>query len=259
MPKPITGKFVWYELVSKDEQKAQRFYGDVLGWSVKPTPMGSDTYDMIYAGDQMVGGYTEPKGDREPAHWISYVSVDDVDASAKAAQANGGKVIEAPRDVPEVGRMARIADPLGAEFYVFHNPRDTQSESKTGQGNFFWNELHTRDPEKVLPFYEKVVGFEHRKMDMGPSGAYYIISKEGVDRGGVTAHLAKGVPPHWLPYVYVDQVDDTIAKARKAGGQVPQNAEDIPGVGRFGVVQDPTGAVLAVMKPTPSQSSQSSQ
>lgn len=67
----------------------------------------------------------------------------------------------------------------------------------------------------------------------------------------MTSHLQAGVRPHWLPYVAVDDADATIARARKLGATIPMDPEDIPGVGRFGVLQDPTGAVLAIMQPQP--------
>src|SRR5262249_2019250 len=122
--KPIPGKFVWFELVSRDAKKAQAFYGEVLGWKVAPFPMGEFTYEMILAGDTlatMTGGSALPATDREPSHWIACVSVEDVDAAAKAAVASGGKVVDAPSDLPGVGRRARIADPQGAELCLFKN------------------------------------------------------------------------------------------------------------------------------------------
>jgi uncharacterized protein len=208
--------------------------------------------EMIYAGDTMIGGYAAPKTDRQPAHWIAYVSVENVDAAAKATVANGGKVIEAPSEIPGVGRTARIADPQGAEICVFRNasgdPADTPS---TPPGRWVWNELHTTDVAKALLFYEKVVGFSHRSMDMGPGGTYHILSKGGVERGGATSYLAPGAPAHWLPYVVVDDVDATIARARKHGATILFGPEDIPGVGRLGGFSDPTGAALAIIKPVP--------
>ena len=252
--KPLPGKFVWFELVSKDAKKAQAFYGEVLGWKVQAFPMGDQTYEMIFAGETMIGGYAAPKTDRQPSHWISYVSVEDVDAAAKATAANGGKVVEAPYEIPGVGRTARIADPTGAELCPFKSSSGDPADEYASQGRFFWNELHTTDPAKALPFYEKVVGFSHRSMDMGAGGAYHIVSRGGVDRGGATSHLAPGVPPHWLPYVFVDDPDATLAKAKKLGATIQFGPEDIPGVGRFGVLADPTGAVLAVMKPKPGES-----
>jgi predicted enzyme related to lactoylglutathione lyase len=234
--KLLPGKFVWFELASKDAKKAQAFYHEVLGWRVEPFPMGDFTYEMIYAGDTMIGGYAVPKTDRQPSHWIAYVSVENVDAAAKAAVANGGKVIEAPSEIPGVGRTARIADPQGAEICVFRNasgdPADTPS---TPPGHWVWNELHTTDVAKALLFYEKVVGFSHRSMDMGPGGTYHILSKGGVDRGGATSYLAPGAPAHWLPH----------------GATILFGPEDLPGVGRLGGFSDPTGAALAIIKPLP--------
>jgi uncharacterized protein len=253
MSKLLPGKFVWFELVTPDAKKAQAFYGEVLGWSAKAFPMGNASYDMIYAGETMVGGYATPKSERQRAHWISYVSVEDVDQTAKAATAAGGKLIEPPSEIPTVGRTARIADPQGAEICPFKNAAGDPPDAEATQGHFFWNELHTTDPTKALAFYEKVLGFSHRSMDMGPGGTYHIISREGVDRGGVTSHLPAGMPPHWLPYVYVDDPDTTIARAKKLGATIPMSPEDIPGIGRFGVLVDPSGATIAVMKPMPRQ------
>jgi predicted enzyme related to lactoylglutathione lyase len=66
--------------------------------------------------------------------------------------------------------------------------------------------------------------------------------------------LPPGVAPHWLPYVEVDDADAAAARARKNGGTVMMGPEDIPTIGRFAVIQDPTGGVLAVMKSqTPSK------
>jgi uncharacterized protein len=252
----LPGKFVWFELVTNDVKKAQAFYGEVLGWKVIPFPMGpSHIYEMIATGDtedSMIGGYAATQNEGEPARWISYVSVADVDAVAKAATANGGKVIEAPHDVPTVGRMAGITDPQGAELHLYRASNGNFPDAEARQGQFFWNELHTTDPIGAMTFYEKVVGFDHRAMDMGAvAGTYHIVSKDGVDRGGATSFLSPGTPPHWLPYVRVDDVDATYARAKRLGAKTPMSPEDIPGIGRFSVLQDPTGATLAIMKPAP--------
>jgi predicted enzyme related to lactoylglutathione lyase len=255
--KPLPGKFVWFEHVSRDAKRAQAFYGEVLGWKVQQ--WNETPYEMIKVGDSidtMVGGYTEPKNEREKAHWISYVSVSDVDATARAAAANGGKVLEAPQDLPGVGRAARIADPQGAELYLFKNkdgdPPDPASATAPPPRRFFWCELHTTDPTGALSFYENVIGYIHQSMDMGDGNQYHTLNIGDVGRAGVTGFL-QGAAPHWLPYVAVDDPDATLARAKKQGGKVLMGPDDIPGVGRFGVVEDPTGAVLAVMKAMPPQ------
>ena len=141
-----------FDHLSKDAKEAQAFYGQVLGWKVQGFPMGNQTYEMIFAGETMIGGYATPKTD-QPSHWISYVSVEDVDGAAKAAAANGGKVVEAPYEIPGVGRTARIADPTGAELCPFTSSSGDPADEYASQGRFFWNELHTTDPAKALAFY----------------------------------------------------------------------------------------------------------
>jgi predicted enzyme related to lactoylglutathione lyase len=147
--------------------------------------MGDQTYEMIYAGDTMIGGYAAPKSDRQPSHWISYVSVEDVDAAVKAAAANGGKVVDSPYEIPGVGRTARIADPQGAEICPFKNAMGDPAEEEASQGRFFWNELHTTDTAKALAFYEKVVGFSSRAMDMGPGGTCHVLGSRRSCRWGL--------------------------------------------------------------------------
>jgi predicted enzyme related to lactoylglutathione lyase len=250
--KLLPGKFAWFEHVSHDTKKAQEFYGEVLGWNVKPFPMGDKAYDMILTGDSwdtMIGGYRSGNG--KPPHWIATVSVEDVDAAVQVAAANGGNVIEPPSDLQDVGRVARIADPQGAELGLLTGARGDKPDAPPPLGGWLWNELHTSDTAKALSFYEKVVGFAHRSMDMGPAGMYHVLSQGGVDRGGVTADLAAGVRPHWLPYVNVEDVDATIDRAKKHGASILVPPSDIPGIGRFGVLMDPLGGVLAVMKPLP--------
>ncbi len=252
--KLLPGKFVWFEHVSNDSRKAQEFYGEVLGWKVKPFPMGDVACEMILAGDtwdSMIGGYTAPAGDHQAARWIATVSVENVDVATNAAVANGGKMLDAPADLPSVGRKARIADPQGAELGLLTDARADKPDALAVADGWLWNELHTTDPMEALSFYEKVVGFSHRSMEMGPGQMYHVLSKDGVDRGGVTGHLAAGIPPHWLPYVAVDDVDAMAARADKLGARIPVSPQDIPGIGRFAVLEDPTGAVLAVMKPLP--------
>jgi predicted enzyme related to lactoylglutathione lyase len=253
--KPIPGKFVWFELSCSDVPKAQAFYAELLGWNNVPFPAGQTTYEMIFAGqtpDTMIGTYaTLPRGDARGSRWTASVSVEDVDAVAAAAAANGGKVIEAPRDIPGAGRAARIADPGGAELALLKSMRgDAPDVDDLPAGYFFWNELHTTDPKGALAFYEKTVGFTHETME-SPAGAYHVVSRGGVARGGVTSHLPPGAAPHWLPYVKVDDVDASVARAQRLGAQVVVPATDIPDIGRFGVIGDPVGAVVALMKPNP--------
>jgi predicted enzyme related to lactoylglutathione lyase len=57
-------------------------------------------------------------------------------------------------------------------------------------------------------------------------------------------------PPHWLAYLGTDDVDASTARAKELGATVFVEPADIPGVGRFSVLQDPAGATFALFKPS---------
>jgi predicted enzyme related to lactoylglutathione lyase len=248
MPR-ISGKFVWVELNTPNAKAAQGFYGEVLGWKVQSFPMGSTNYDMIDAAGTTIGGYSpQEKGQTQ---WLSYLSVDDVDESAKKVAAAGGKVIDAPSDIPTVGRFSKVADPQGAVFYLFRSQQEDRPDPAPAPGHFVWNELVTRDAAKAVGFYEKLFGFTHEEMPMPDGGKYYLLKKDGVSRGGVMTGRDKDAPPTWLPYFSVADADATVARSKKLGAKEYMGPTDIPNVGRFAVLGDPQGATFAVIKPKP--------
>ena len=245
----LPGKFVWFECVTRDAKRAQAFYGEVLGWKVEAFPMGDFTYEMIKAGATAIGGYAPPADAKTPPHWISYLSVDDVDAAVKRVTAAGGKLLDGPSDIPTVGRMAKVADPQGAIFQLFRASDGDPADGPSANGQFYWNELWAADGKKAVAFYEKVAGFTHKDMDMGPEGTYHVLEKGDKSRAGIMTSTRKDVAPMWLPYVAVDDCDAAVARAKKQGGAVHVEPTDIPNIGRFAILSDPTGATIAVIKP----------
>lgn len=117
---PEAGRFCWEELLTDDVDRAKAFYGEVIGWRVKEWPMGDQVYTLFAAGETDVGGAMKmpPEAEARP-HWLSYVMVDDVDASASRAEELGATVPCAPSDIPQVGRFAVLQDPAGAAFAVY--------------------------------------------------------------------------------------------------------------------------------------------
>ncbi len=119
-------------------------------------------------------------------------------------------------------------------------------------GMFFWNELTTPDVEGARVFYGKVFGWTAHVAEMPGGGGDYTSFMQGEAHvGGAMAPPQPGIPPHWMPYVRVEDADATAAAAVEAGGQVCQAAFDVPTVGRIAVLQDPAGAVFAVIAPAP--------
>jgi hypothetical protein len=110
------GVFSWNELVTTDVPAAKKFYREALGWELNDIKNGDMGYTLARMGNQEVAGMmTMPQDARGmPPAWGSYVTVDDVDARVARVTALGGKLCVAPRDIPNVGRFAVIADPQGA-------------------------------------------------------------------------------------------------------------------------------------------------
>ena len=85
-------------------------------------------------------------------------------------------------------------------------------------------------------------------MDMG-SSKYYILNKDGRPRAGVCQSVNANAPSMWLPYVAVADCDASAKKAAAIGGEVVSAPEDIPGVSKFAIIVDSTGAAITIMTP----------
>jgi hypothetical protein len=116
------GQFSWNELVTTDPAAATKFYTQLFGWTTQDWPTPDFTYTVVkVSGAEMgQGGIMPipPDAQGMPPNWISYVTVDDVDASAKLAEKLGGKIMVGPKDIPDVGRFAVLKDPQGAAIAI---------------------------------------------------------------------------------------------------------------------------------------------
>jgi predicted enzyme related to lactoylglutathione lyase len=112
------GVFVWDELGTTDVDGAQRFYGEVFGWTTSDMGPEYGGYSIFQRGETRVGGLMTLPDDSMPAHWQPYVAVDDADRTTAKAKELGGSALMEPMDVPNVGRIAVVRDPQGAVFGI---------------------------------------------------------------------------------------------------------------------------------------------
>jgi len=125
--KPESGKFCWNELMTRDTEGSAKFYSALLGWkpSESPFSMPGMTYTMWKQGEADVGGMMPMPKDvppQVPPHWMSYVAVDDVDATAGKVNDLGGTLLTPPQDIPNVGRFCIMQDPSGATLGLITFP-----------------------------------------------------------------------------------------------------------------------------------------
>jgi predicted enzyme related to lactoylglutathione lyase len=238
------GTFVWFECITDDVEASKAFYTETLGWKSKELDMGGFKYTMLSKGEATQCGVVEPQMEGVPNQWTSYVSVEDVDAAAKRVTQHGGKVLVPATDIPTVGRFALVSDPEGATFNLF---KGEQSDD-TSSTEFHWNELYADNIDKLAPFYEKVLGYTTEKMDMGGGGPYTVFKKGDQSVGGGMNKPEK-IPSMWLPYVAVENVDKTLARAKAHKATVKMGPQDVPTVGRFAVCIDSQGAAFGVIAP----------
>jgi uncharacterized protein len=114
------GAFSWSELMTSNPGAAVEFYGKLFGWKVEAMDMPDGKYHVVKAGESSIGGIMAfPQGAPPmPPNWCPYVTVDDVDKTAKDAAALGGKLLSGPMDIPNVGRFAVVQDPQGAVLNI---------------------------------------------------------------------------------------------------------------------------------------------
>lgn len=243
-----TGRIFWHELVTGDVQRAVGFYGELFGWRSRAMDMGpGGTYTLLSIGDVDVGGIAPANPGQTHPHWLGYISTPDVDATAKLAKSLGATIAVPPTDIPNIGRFTLLLDPQGAPIAPMTALEEKAEVDKPAVGTFCWDELLSSDQDASVAFHTKLFGFQTKAMDMGPMGTYQVLAQGEKQRGGVMK-APPGVPTHWLAYVVVDDVDASAARAKKLGARIVAEASDIPGIGRFAVITDPTGASVALFK-----------
>ena len=252
--KHSAGSFCWIELHTTDQTAAKSFYSALFGWDAKDEAMGpTDFYTMFkLQGRDAAAGCTlrpEERSQGVPPHWMIYITVESADAAAAKAQQLGGKILAPAFDVMDAGRMAVVLDPTGAAFCVWQAKKSTGIGIAQVAGTLCWADLSTPDAKRASDFYSGLFGWQLILGEKDPSGYLHIKNGENFI-GGVppAAHRQPGVPPHWLAYFQVDDVDATASKAKQMGANLYLAPMTMEGVGRFSVIADPQGAVFAIFK-----------
>jgi uncharacterized protein len=107
------GALSWFELTTPDVHASEAFYTRLFGWTTEPW-IGERTYTLVKVNGQEVGGMAPSDQTRKPPGWGIYITVTDVDETARRVPEFGGKVLVQPTDIPKVGRFCLIEDPQGA-------------------------------------------------------------------------------------------------------------------------------------------------
>ena len=140
MPNPH-GTPIWYELLTNDPERVKPFYKAIMGWDIvahSDSATGGMDYRMLeragggFAGGSMTLTQDMKSGGAKPG-WLIYFGVEDVDDSVAEAQRLGASIHMPPTTMEGVGRMAMLADPQGAPFYLMRGAFEPNRAQQVGR------------------------------------------------------------------------------------------------------------------------------
>lgn len=236
------GTPMWVDL-GTDVEAAKTFYGGLFGWTAEDAGPPEETggYGFFLKDGKLVAGFG-PQQDPGPPFWASYVGVSDAQVTAKQVEASGGTVVVPPMEVMTAGHLAVFQDPQGAFFSIWQPGDHNGAQLVNEPGSFCWSELNTTDKDAATAFYTAVFGW-----GIKPSPEYSEFLVGGNSIAGMMDLQNPAVPPHWLVYFAVADVDESVAKVHELGGNVLVPKMDSP-AGPFSIVQDPQGAFFGIIR-----------
>jgi predicted enzyme related to lactoylglutathione lyase len=233
--------------MTADPAASRAFYTELFGWTAEePNEEFGGYFNFSKDGVLIAGCMQNDPSTGTPDVWSIYLAVADAQATVDAAVANGGAVSVPPMPVGTLGTMAYVTDAGGAHIGMWQ-PGDHKGFGLHAEpGSPSWFELHTRDYDASIAFYQKVFGWTTATVGDTPEFRYTTLGEGEEQLAGIedaSGLLPNGVPAHWSVYFQVDDVDKALAQIADLGGSTVQPAEDTP-YGRLAVAADSTGAVF---------------
>ena len=128
------------------------------------------------------------------------------------------------------------------------------SESeRPATGTIGWTDLSVEDAESVRDFYSEVVGWSTSSVDMGGYSDFNMqVPSSGVPVAGVCHARGSNadLPPVWLIYVNVDDLDKSIERCQALGGEIFSGPKSAGSMGRYCIIRDPAGAAMGLFEPS---------
>jgi predicted enzyme related to lactoylglutathione lyase len=261
----------WIDTEQSDLDAAQRFYGELLGWTfeVATPPTATVRYVVASLDGQDVAGLTGG-ADAGRARWNTYLAVDDADSAAARVTAAGGTVTTDPVNVGEGGRWAGCTDPTGAEFRLWQARGRLGAQAVNTPGAWNFSDLHTDDADAAVTYYCAVFGWEvdelgfasmlrrpgygdHLASTVDP-GIHERQSSAGAPPGfadaiGWVGPVEPGLTPHWHATFTVADRDTFASLAERLGAEILDSADT--DWTRTALIRDPQGALFTGSQFTP--------
>src|SRR4051812_8614295 len=245
-------RFVWYELMTTNMERAVTFYSSVVGWQTRDQSQPGAPYVLFTVGGVSVSGLMDLSAEAwrmgaRPS-WIGYIGTDNIGASADWIERLGGTVLVPPTEIPNVSRFSVVADPQGrrsgscngccprklrrAGFPPWAVCAGTNCSHRTGwrlsgsPASFSGGRRPT--PRRATPVYQLLsIGGETLGAIFGP-------------RGFVGSAF-------WLFYFVVADIDQAVERVAEGGGKVLEGPTEVPGESWAAHCTDPQGVMFALV------------
>jgi uncharacterized protein len=242
----------WIDLMTSDTTKAREFYGELFGWQFEAGDQERyGGYITARKNGKTVAGLMQKQEDQAglPDMWSTYLCTEDAAATAASASSNGGEIYMQPMDVPAQGVMAYFADSSGAAVGAWQPSGMGGYEIAAEPGAPAWHELHTKDYDNAVRFYENVFGWQTSVMSDAPEFRYTTLGAGETAQAGImdaSGYLPDAVPSHWQVYFAVEDTDAAVERTVAMGGSVLDGPADSD-FGRVAQLADPMGGMFKVI------------
>jgi hypothetical protein len=244
----LTGKAIWFDLVTEDVDEAIEFYRAVFGWSFDE--LQDDVYALATNQGQPVAAiaaFEDGDQNRGEAVWLVSISVEDLQLAAETAVREGGEVLEGPETLPGRGRYVLIRDPQGALVMLLNADDGDPADIDTQTNSWLWTELWTSDREAATSFYKSLVGSGSATLSDTGGKPIDVLAHGGQARVTILETPLPDVDPNWLPYLLVDDVN-AAEKIKAAGGKLLVAPQRDSRNFDIAIFADPTGGVIAIQE-----------
>jgi predicted enzyme related to lactoylglutathione lyase len=257
MPKrkdAIYGAPCWLDLSTSDLDRAKGFYGGLFGWAPSGTGEAFGHYTNMSKDGALVAAMSpkmDPAQADVPDAWNLYFAVQDVEKASESVRNAGGTLLFDVMQVADAGSMTMFTDPTGGVSGIWQPGTHRGFGLVNQPGAPVWFELMTRDVPAAETFYGQVLDVEIADgSEDAHAMTYKTLNVDGDAHAGIfdgTGMFPDGVPPQWVIYFGVDDIDAAVRYVDANGGKVLSPPVD-SSHGRWASVADPTGARFLLMQ-----------
>ncbi len=232
-----------------------RFYSRIL--CTGEAPLWKEDL-MNNLGTPIIGlGERTAEYDHLPLQWMPHIQVSDVASSAKSALKLGGSELMHGKDDDGNSQWAVLVDPYGAAFGIIPivpaQAASSKGDAESPVGHISWIDLTVPNAQEARDFYSSVIGWSWEVCKKEDSNGFYddyhMLDGDGKPAAGIchARGLHQDLPSVWTLHLPVGDLAESSRRAREEGGKVLKDAHGDDGKLAHVVVQDPVGAIMAIL------------